>query len=169
MSVYLVRHAVAVGRSDWSGADRDRPLTKKGERQAHAVVDLLAHAEIQRVVTSPAVRCRDTVAPVASKFGLELVVDDALAEGAKAKDALELARRLADQGGDTVLCTHGDLVPDLIRRLSRDGMRWDGDLRFAKGSTWLLSWDGDRFTDGRYFPPNRPALIRRPAAGSGRR
>ena len=154
MSVYLVRHAVAVGRSDWSGADRHRPLTKKGERQAHGLVDLLAHAEIRRVVTSPAVRCRDTVAPLASKFGLELVEDDALAEGAKGKDAVDLALRLADQDGDTVLCTHGDLVPDLIRRLSRDGMRWDGDLRFAKGSTWALSWDGDRFTDGRYFPPS---------------
>jgi len=148
-----VRHAVAVGRSDWSGPDRLRPLTKKGERQAHALVDLLSHAEISRVLTSPAVRCRDTVAPLASKFGLEAVDDEVLAEGAKGKAVVELAHRLAGDG-DVVLCTHGDLVPDVIRRLSRDGMAWDGDLRFAKGSTWALSWDGERFVSGQYLPPS---------------
>jgi 8-oxo-dGTP diphosphatase len=154
MTLYLVRHAVAVGRSDWSGPDRQRPLTKKGERQALGLVDLLAHAEIARVSTSPAVRCRDTVAPLASKFGLELHDADELAEGAKAKDAVELAYRLAAKHGDSVLCTHGDLVPEILRRLSRDGMRWDGELRFPKGCTWALSSDGERFTSGQYLPPS---------------
>ena len=154
MTVYLVRHAVAVGRSDWSGPDRHRPLTKRGERQALGLVDLLAHAEIHRVATSPALRCRETVTPLASKFGLEVGDDEALAEGGKVKDAVELAQHLATKKGDTVLCTHGDLVPEIVRRLSRDGMSWDGDLQFAKGSTWALSWDGDRFTNGQYLPPS---------------
>src|SRR5918997_2740018 len=100
MTVYLVRHAVAVGRSDWSAPDRQRPLTKKGERQALGLVDLLAHADIHRVSTSPAVRCRDTVAPLASKFGLALHDAEELAEGAKAKEAVELAYRLAGKKGD---------------------------------------------------------------------
>jgi phosphohistidine phosphatase SixA len=154
MTLYLVRHAVAVGRSDWSGPDRQRPLTKKGERQALGLVDLLAHAEIHRVATSPAVRCRDTVAPLASKFGLTLHDADELAEGAKAKEAVEYTYRLAAKHGDSVLCTHGDLVPEILRRLSRDGMSWDGDLRFPKGCTWALSWDGERFTSGQYLPPS---------------
>ncbi len=154
MTILLVRHAVAVGRSDWEGDDGRRPLTKRGERQALGLVDLLAHADIHRVSTSPALRCRETVTPLASKFGLEVHDDGALAEGGKVKDAVELAQHLAAKKGDTVLCTHGDLVPEVIRRLSRDGMRWDGDLRFAKGCTWALSWDGERFTDGRYCPPS---------------
>ena len=154
MTVYLVRHAVAVGRSDWSGPDRQRPLTKRGERQALGLVDLLAHADIHRVSTSPALRCRETVTPLASKFGLEVHDDGALAEGGKVKDAVELAQHLAAKKGDTVLCTHGDLVPEIIRRLSRDGMSWDGDLQFAKGSTWALSWDGTRFVSAQYLPPS---------------
>ena len=154
MTLYLVRHAVAVGRSDWSGADHLRPLSKRGERQALALVDLLSHAEIHRVVSSPAVRCRDTVAPLASKFGLDIDDADALAEGAKATKAVELAQHLGAKGGDTVLCTHGDVVPEVVRHLSRQGMRWDGDLRFAKGSTWVLEWDGDRCVAGRYVPPH---------------
>lgn len=153
MTVFLVRHAVAVGRSDWAGDDGLRPLTAKGQRQARSLVDLLAHADIRRVRSSPAVRCRDTVAPTAAK--LALPVEDAaeLAEGTDPAEATALARRLATEEGDTVLCTHGDLVPEIVRQLARDGMRWDGQLRFAKGSTWVLTFDGDRCVDGRYEPP----------------
>jgi 8-oxo-dGTP diphosphatase len=156
MTVYLVRHAVAVGRSDWDDDDGLRPLTKKGHRQARGLVDLLAHANVRRVLSSPARRCRDTVAPVAAKAALPVEDAAELAEGSDPDDAVESIRRLAtDVGpdGDVVLCTHGDIVPDVVRRLAREGMRWDGDLRFAKGSTWVLSWDGDRFTEGRYEPP----------------
>jgi 8-oxo-dGTP diphosphatase len=153
MAVYLVRHAVAVGRSDWHGDDRLRPLTKRGERQARGLVDLLAASPVQRVLSSPALRCRDTVEPIASKLGLDVGDAEELAEGARPKDALRLAYRCARSNGDSVLCAHGDLIPELIRLLSRDGMTWDGDLRFAKGSTWVLSWDGDRCVEGRYVPP----------------
>jgi phosphohistidine phosphatase SixA len=153
MSVYLVRHAIALERSDWTGDDRLRPLTKRGERQADAVVELLAGNDIRRITTSPTTRCRDTVLPLAAKVGV--AVDDAeeLAEGADAAATIALLRSLAAIGGDAVACTHGDVIPDVVRRLARDGMQWDGDLRFAKGSTWVLSWDRDRFTDGRYIPP----------------
>jgi 8-oxo-dGTP diphosphatase len=154
MNVYLVRHAVAVGRSEWQAADRLRPLTKKGERQSAGLVDLLATADIRRISSSPALRCRDTVAPLAAKLGLDVEDAEELAEGAKPKAAVELARHLAaSAGGDVVLCAHGDLVPEIVRRLGREGLDWDGDLRFAKGSTWVLEWDGERFTEGRYVPP----------------
>jgi len=154
MTIYLVRHAMAVGRSSWHKDDRLRPLTKKGERQARGLVDLLASSDVHRISSSPAVRCHDTVAPLASKLGLAVHDADELAEGARPKDALHLAQQLAAKGGDSVLCTHGDVIPEVLRRLAREGMGWDGELRFAKGSTWALAWDGERFSDGRYLPPN---------------
>lgn len=160
MTVFLVRHAVAVGRSQWDGHDALRPLTKRGERQAQALVDLLADggADVRRILSSPAVRCRDTVAPLAAKLGLDLGVVDTLAEGARAKDALALVQELGAGApsagpGDAVLCAHGDLVPELVRRLAREGMAWDGNLRFAKGSTWVLDFAGDRCVEGRYVEP----------------
>src|SRR5688572_19762287 len=85
MTVYLVRHAVAVGRSDWKGDDSLRPLTKRGERQASGLVELLAGADVQRVLSSPAVRCRETVEPLASKIGLSVQPTEVLAEGARPK------------------------------------------------------------------------------------
>jgi broad specificity phosphatase PhoE len=153
MTVYLVRHAVAVGRSEWHGDDEFRPLTKRGGRQARGLVDLLAGADLRRVASSPALRCHDTVAPLASTYGLDVDSTVALREGAPVQDAVELTRHMAAKRGDTVLCTHGDVLPEVVRRLWREGMRSDGDLRFAKGSTWVLSWEDGRFTEGRYVPP----------------
>jgi 8-oxo-dGTP diphosphatase len=153
MAVFLVRHAVAVGRSSWDGDDRLRPLTKRGEREAQGLVRLLADADIRRIVSSPALRCRDTVAPLGAKLGIDVADAEVLLEGTKAKARFELLYDLAARKGDSVACVHGDLVPEVIRRLDRDGMAWDGDLRFAKGSTWLLTWDDGRFTTGTYLPP----------------
>jgi broad specificity phosphatase PhoE len=154
MAVYLVRHAVAQSRSEWGHKDDElRPLTKRGERQADGLVALVNGADVRRVVSSPAVRCVDTVGPVAGKLGLDVKVDDALAEGAGGKSASDLARRLATSKGDTILCTHGDIVPEVLRRVARDGAEMPEELRWAKGSTWVLETDGDHFTRASYLPP----------------
>jgi probable phosphomutase (TIGR03848 family) len=55
-------------------------LDDRGREQAAAVVDRLAELPLASVVTSPLVRCRQTVAPLAAARGLEPVVEDDLAE-----------------------------------------------------------------------------------------
>jgi phosphohistidine phosphatase SixA len=153
MTVYLVRHAVAVGRRAWDGPDRARPLTPKGERQAAALPGLLEDASVGRVLSSPAVRCRDTLGPLAEATGLEVEAVDELAEGADPASAVDLLEALAGEGADTVLCTHGDLIPEVLRHLTRQGARLEGDLQFAKGSTWELVVDDGAVVGGRYHPP----------------
>ncbi len=150
--MFLVRHAIALGRSAWDGDDALRPLTKRGERQALGLIDVLAAEPIRRVLTSRAVRCRDTVLPLAMKLGLEVRDDEALFEG-ETRSAVELALEVAGKKGDTVLCSHGDVIPEVLRRLERHGLERNGDLQCAKGSTWRLDWDGERFTHARYEPP----------------
>jgi 8-oxo-dGTP diphosphatase len=153
MTVYLVRHAVAVGRHGWDGPDRARPLTPKGERQAAALPRLFESAEVRRIQSSPATRCVDTVTPLAATCGLEVQPTDDLAEGAGPKEAVALLRELAGKKGDSVLCAHGDLIPEILRRLTRDGMRMESELQFAKGSTWELVVADDDVVSGRYHPP----------------
>ena len=42
-----------------------------------------------------------------------------------------------------VVCSQGEVIPDLVRRLaSTDGLPFDGPIRAAKGSTWALSLAG---------------------------
>ena len=65
MAVLVVRHAKAGDRSSWPGADRDRPLSGKGRRQAEALVDTLSDWKPVRILSSPFARCVQTVEPLA--------------------------------------------------------------------------------------------------------
>jgi 8-oxo-(d)GTP phosphatase len=78
MTVYLVRHAKAGDREAWEGDDDLRPLSKPGRRQAAGLVDLLRPAGIRRLVSSPAVRCVQTLEPLGEALGLAVELDDAL-------------------------------------------------------------------------------------------
>jgi 8-oxo-dGTP diphosphatase len=108
VSVLLLRHASAGKRSAWTGDDRLRPLDKRGRAQAAALRDVLRAHGVQHVLSSPYVRCTQTVAPLE----LEIVPDERLAEGAPADAAIELLRDL----DDAVACTHGDIVEAIIGR-----------------------------------------------------
>jgi 8-oxo-dGTP diphosphatase len=153
MTVFLVRHADAKSRANWPHADETRPLTRKGVSQAEGLVDLIREHPIRRVLSSPAVRCVETVTPLADKLGLTIEEHDFLLEGADPARTYDLVRRAAEHKGDAVLCTHGDLVPELLRLASRDGLKVADSPRWPKGSTWALEGDGAQFTRARYLPP----------------
>lgn len=153
MALYLVRHAVAVGRSSWHHADEKRPLTPKGHRQAQALLRLFEGTDVRRILSSPAVRCHDTVAPLAQARRVEIKLTPELAEGHGVRKAHEALMDLADKKGDSVLCSHGDLIPELLRRLTRDGVRLESDMQYAKGSTWELQVEDDAVVRGLYHPP----------------
>ena len=156
MTVFLVRHADAKSRANWPHPDDTRPLTRKGQHQAEGLVDLLRDRTVSRVLSSPAVRCVETVVPLTNKLGLEVEETDALFEGADASTAYDLVCRSAGEKGDTVLCTHGDLVPELLRLAGRDGLSVQDTPRWPKGSTWAIEGDGQHFTRARYLPPPEP-------------
>lgn len=151
MALYLVRHANAGSRPDWEGPDHDRPLSAKGRRQAEGLVHLLAGRPVRRVLSSPYVRCVQTVEPLAEKLDLPVEEVGALAEGAPPTDAVELLHGLA--GTTAVLCTHGDLVPPILDTLAaRNGLPLPPRYPFAKGSTWELEVVNGRWLSARYLP-----------------
>lgn len=113
MSVVLLRHASAGDRDAWEGDDRLRPLDKKGRKQADKVRDRLLAAGVSRVLSSPYVRCVQTVEPL----GLEIELDDRLAEGASREATLAL---LAEADG-AVACTHGDVIENVLGRPLKKG------------------------------------------------
>jgi 8-oxo-dGTP diphosphatase len=76
-----------------------------------------------------------------------------LREGGKADEATTLVAELAGKAGDSVVCTHGDLIPEILRRLARKGTEVQSDLLLAKGSTWELVTSGDEIVAARYHPP----------------
>ena len=76
-----MRHARAGDRGQWTGDDRVRPLDKKGRRQADALVAPLAGYPLTRLVSSPYVRCVETLAPLAARLKIPVEHADAIAEG----------------------------------------------------------------------------------------
>jgi 8-oxo-(d)GTP phosphatase len=139
--VLLVRHARAGDRDEWTGDDRVRPLDKRGRRQADALVAPLAGYAPTQLVSSPYVRCVETLEPLAAHVKLPIEPDDAIAEGASAAEGLSLLGRLGP--GPVVLCTHGDVMDALVG---------EGEPK-KTGCTWLLARQARGIQRLRYWPP----------------
>jgi phosphohistidine phosphatase SixA len=133
----LVRHGRAGNRSTWTGEDRDRPLDRRGRRQAAWLVEALAGYPIERVCSSPFLRCVQTVEPLAEARGLPVEQTDALAEGAAGQVRRLLLQEFA--GTCAVLCTHGDVIAELVHARPA-----------KKGSVWVLD---QALTPVRYLTP----------------
>jgi phosphohistidine phosphatase SixA len=152
MTIYLVRHAKAGSRSKWVGPDDRRPISKPGRRQAIAIADAIAAANPTKIVTSPYLRCRQTVEPLAGRADVAIDLADALAEGAPLDDSLVLLDKVIRE--TSVLCTHGDVMGNLLRYFQANGAQLDDD-RLEKGSIWALEVNDDTVVTGRYIPPPR--------------
>ncbi|MCU1344364.1 MAG: hypothetical protein JWL70_630 [Acidimicrobiia bacterium] len=156
MTIFLVRHGHAGSRKQWDGSDRDRPLSERGEAQASALAAQLGDRPIKRVLASPFVRCRQTVAPLAAAIGLEVEPDHRLAEGQPFAPVLDLLAELPD---DSVLCSHGDLIPDVMDALVRRGLEVVGANDGRKGSRWEIERQDGLLARARAVaPPDREPL-----------
>ena len=151
--LHLVRHADAGNRGAWVGDDFERPLDDFGTMQAEAIAVALVERPVQRILSSPYVRCVDTVVPLGRALGLPVEASDELAEGSYVADALDLLGSLAAAEGDSVLCSHGDVIPGVLWVLAQYGLDI-GDLgRCKKGSIWELEVVGGRIVAAAYRHP----------------
>ncbi len=149
----MVRHAAAGDRDRWDGPDTLRPLTPAGSAQAEGLVHALDGFAVERVLSSPYLRCTQTVEPLAAARGLAVEPCEELAEGAGAA-AVELVTRLAATAtADVVLCTHGDVVLEVLDASAACGPDLPGDRPLRKGSTWVLAVEGGRVVGARHLDP----------------
>ncbi len=118
----LVRHAHAVARSSWDGADdTTRPLDDRGRDRARALVPLLEAYRPTRLLSSPSDRCVATVEPYAASARRRLRLRGGLSEEGFAADAAKAARhlrRLLDRGRAALVCSHGPVMPGLVADLA---------------------------------------------------
>jgi 8-oxo-dGTP diphosphatase len=146
---YFVRHAKAGSRSHWTGDDRKRPLSKKGMQQAEDLVGLFAHFPISDIMSSPYLRCVQTVEPLARARRLEVKQTPVLAEG----QGLRAYDLFQDGSLDhAVLCTHGDIVWELVEDLVRRQVLPSVEEQLEKAGTWVVEVDGGSPVRARYLP-----------------
>jgi len=174
LKAYLVRHAKAQKRAHWNSRDSTRPLTSSGWLQAEGLVKALADEAPERLITSPYVRCRQTLEPLAAHLGLPLELDSRLGEGSSIQGVLDLLKELGKQPG--VLCSHGDVIPGLLITLFDEGALEERPLlRCEKGSAWELEGRLAKSLRASYLEPreSRKVVSTRPPpplkAGGGTR
>ncbi|GAA1639157.1 NUDIX hydrolase [Microbacterium flavum] len=119
--IIVLRHAKALARSDWSGADAARPLTARGLKQAASLVGTLAAFGVRRIITSDAVRCVSTVTPLAAHLGrgidrTPLIGQDAWEDGTS--DLRAVVGKRVRSRKPAVLCSHGPVLPGLLTELA---------------------------------------------------
>lgn len=120
-ALVLVRHGKAVGRSGWKGSDASRPLTERGVSQAAALVDTITAWSPRRIVSSPAVRCVTTVAPLGAATGIQVKRDDGISQDAWEAGNDEVRRVVGKRvrsGKSAVLCSHGPVLPEIVREIA---------------------------------------------------
>ncbi len=117
-----------------------RPLSPRGLAQAEALAPLLQGYRPQRILSSPYVRCCETVRPLAEVLDQPVESVDELAEGHGA-EALRLMERMA--GESAVLCTHGDVAVEVLDALAgKSSARVRDSLRLQKGEVWVIQSTG---------------------------
>ncbi|MBD0383301.1 histidine phosphatase family protein [Paenibacillus sedimenti] len=72
--VYIVRHCKAAGQ------EPDAPLTEAGVQQAEELVKFFFKKEVDLILSSPFERAYRTILPLADKLGMEVALDNRLAE-----------------------------------------------------------------------------------------
>jgi 8-oxo-dGTP diphosphatase len=142
-NILLVRHVTAGHRKDWRGDDTLRPLDEEGRLQAMELAETLGGYKIRHILSSPYVRCVQSVEPLAELLGLDIEEVEELAEGAGPEEVQKLVDKL--NGELSVLCTHGDVIERII----------GPDRLNQKGGVWVLESYQGGLRPVRYLPAPR--------------
>lgn len=149
-TIYVVRHAKAGERRTWTGDDVERPLSKKGWRQAEAVAKRLKAKGATELYSSSYVRCVQTLEPLGGLIDQPVQTDPRLFEDEPFEPVLEM---LAEVANGSVLCSHGDIIPAVIQALHRRGMVVHTPPDWRKSSIWVLRRKQGKITHGKVWPP----------------
>ena len=134
LTIDLVAHMEAGDRNSWPGDQNARPLGELGRRQALAIADAMAAEPVDALYAGRALRCRQSIEPLAERLGLRVGVLVELGEDVAwrvprgweagaiheapfaagvAMRGIEKLRTLHPEGR-IVACSHGHVIPALV-------------------------------------------------------
>jgi 8-oxo-dGTP diphosphatase len=149
--IHVIRHGQAGDRKRWEGPDEERPLTDGGSLQAKRIVELFADQPFVQFVSSPFLRCVQTLEPLAEARGVPIDLREELAEG-KPWEYLEKRVLEAEGEGPTAVCVHGDVFRGLMSDLFERGIARKVNQGFRKGATWVLEVRDGTIVSARHVP-----------------
>ena len=152
MKIFVVRHASAIERFFWSGDDSERPLNEEGSNQSLMIAKYFSDINKSSIFCSTAVRCQQTIWPTADLFGIQIELSNSLSEGSTSQtsDLIEKLATTEDSDAYPILCSHGDVISELIRSLTLKGMNIPKRKGFGKASIWELIFLSGKIESGFY-------------------
>lgn len=145
--VVVLRHAAAGDKSRWRDLDEQRPLDERGRRDARLLARLLGVFGPARLHSSLTVRCLGTLLPYALETGAEPVTELAFTVGRTSAEraCARLVELVESTDGPLVVCTHGEIAPDLVVELCRRyGEKVPEDPSLRKAGFWVAHLSDDR-------------------------
>ena len=113
----FIRHA----HRDTEVHSRDNGLSEKGLKQVRQLVRFSEDREIENAsfITSPKLRCIETVTPVAKAMKAKVVMDPRIGEGCSMSDLEQFIDWWKYEAPDVlVACSHGDVIPMLVQKIT---------------------------------------------------
>ena len=116
----LLRHTKALKRDLWDGDDGDRPLEHMGQIQAARIPAIYAPYAIEKIYSSDAIRCVQTIEVMAAEYGITPIYSSEISEFGFEKDsekALDYALSVMLSDKSSVMCSHNPVLPKLVKKL----------------------------------------------------
>ena len=158
----LVRHAKAGKKRRWKGEDALRPLDCEGIAQAERLRAVAPCYGPMRIASADLVRCADTVRPTGTELGTPIDIEPLLgreAYAANPRATVDWIREQIAEGGTTMLCSQGEVIPDLLTRLAAHARLRLRRPPARKGSVWALSFAGGQLVGADYDADLKPAQV----------
>jgi 8-oxo-dGTP diphosphatase len=137
----LLRHAKAITRDEWLGEDDDRPLDSYGQNQAKRLLAIYQVFNLEQIHSSDAIRCYDTVSPIAKGLNLKLEVTDKLSEVTYKKDkeeAFDYAKDLMKLNESVLLCSHNPILPKMLNKLTKKSEVDADEGKLLPADGWVI-------------------------------
>ena len=117
----VLRHGKAVSPSEFVGDDCDRPLTERGALQAKSLVKTLKCWKPKRLISSTALRCQQTIAPLAKALDAVVKSTDKISQDGYENGTANVRAvvgKIVRKRKTTVVCTHGPVAPFVLKELA---------------------------------------------------
>ncbi|QFG23517.1 NUDIX domain-containing protein [Actinomadura sp. WMMB 499] len=141
----ILRHADALRKDGWPDPDELRPLAAAGRAEAVRLASLVPAFGPVRLVSSATARCVESVLPLARRARTTVTTDGAFTVGETSPgQAVERLLELVADGVPALVCTHGEIVDELVAGLCRElGEKVPDDPCLAKGEFWVAHIAGN--------------------------
>jgi 8-oxo-dGTP diphosphatase len=137
----LLRHGKAIAREEWQGDDGDRPLAQLGQLQSMRMLTKYLPFGIREIHTSDAVRCYETVAPMARSLSLDMIYWSELSEYAYEKDkkaAINVVNDIIESETHAIVCGHNPVIPGIVAKFIGKKNFKELDHGLMPGEAWIL-------------------------------